>query len=106
VASSGCISGPDRRGRSFDVLPRGGTLVVFLSDRFPHEVLPARPRRVVPPAVARRLECGARISTGDHMGKGDIRTRRGKLFAGSHGKTRSRRTNKSAATAKKNRKKR
>ncbi len=40
------------------------------------------------------------------MGKGDIRTRRGKLFAGSHGKTRSRKTNKSAATAKKNRKKR
>jgi len=39
------------------------------------------------------------------MGKGDKRTRRGKLFAGSHGKTRSRSTNKSAATAKKNKKK-
>ncbi len=39
------------------------------------------------------------------MGKGDKRTRRGKLFAGSHGKTRSRQTNKSAATAKKNKKK-
>jgi ribosomal small subunit protein bTHX len=39
------------------------------------------------------------------MGKGDIRTRRGKLFAGSHGKTRSRKTNKAAATWKKNRKK-
>lgn len=39
------------------------------------------------------------------MGKGDKRTRRGKLFAGSHGKTRSPKTNKSAATAKKNKKK-
>ncbi len=38
------------------------------------------------------------------MGKGDIRTRRGKLFAGSHGKTRSRTTNKAAATAKRNKK--
>ncbi len=28
-----------------DVLPAGGTLVVFLSDRFPHEVLPARRSR-------------------------------------------------------------
>jgi ribosomal small subunit protein bTHX len=40
------------------------------------------------------------------MGKGDKRTRRGKLFAGSHGKTRSRKTNKSTATYKKNRQKR
>jgi ribosomal small subunit protein bTHX len=28
------------------------------------------------------------------MGKGDKRTRRGKLFRGSHGKSRSRKTNK------------
>jgi ribosomal small subunit protein bTHX len=39
------------------------------------------------------------------MGKGDKRTRRGKLFAGSHGKTRSRTTNKAALTAKLNKKK-
>jgi ribosomal small subunit protein bTHX len=39
------------------------------------------------------------------MGKGDKRTRRGKLFAGSHGKTRSRTTNKAALTAKKNKNK-
>jgi ribosomal small subunit protein bTHX len=30
------------------------------------------------------------------MGKGDKRTRRGKLFTGSHGKTRSRKTNRAA----------
>jgi ribosomal small subunit protein bTHX len=30
------------------------------------------------------------------MGKGDKRTRRGKLFKGSHGKTRSRTTNRTA----------
>jgi len=29
-----------------DVVPHGGTLVVFLSDRFPHEVLPARRERL------------------------------------------------------------
>ena len=29
-----------------DVLPRGGTLAVFLSDRFPHEVLPSRRERL------------------------------------------------------------
>ena len=40
------------------------------------------------------------------MGKGDKRTRRGKLFAGSHGKTRSRTTNKAALTAKKNKSRR
>ena len=40
------------------------------------------------------------------MGKGDRRTTRGKLFAGSHGKTRSKKSNKSAATTKKNKKKR
>ena len=29
-----------------DVVPLGGTLVAFLSDRFPHEVLPARRERL------------------------------------------------------------
>jgi len=29
-----------------DVVPRGGTLAVFLADRFPHEVLPARCERL------------------------------------------------------------
>jgi SM-20-related protein len=29
-----------------DVVPHGGTLAVFLSDRFPHEVLPARRERL------------------------------------------------------------
>jgi SM-20-related protein len=29
-----------------DVLPAGGTLVAFLSERFPHEVLPARRERL------------------------------------------------------------
>jgi ribosomal small subunit protein bTHX len=38
------------------------------------------------------------------MGKGDRRTKRGKLFAGSHGKTRSKESNKSAATTKRNKK--
>jgi len=32
--------------RFVDVVPRGGTLVAFLSDRFPHEVLPARRERL------------------------------------------------------------
>lgn len=32
--------------KPLDVLPLGGTLVTFLSDRFPHEVLPARRPRV------------------------------------------------------------
>jgi SM-20-related protein len=31
--------------RSFDTLPQAGTLVAFLSDRFAHEVLPARKER-------------------------------------------------------------
>ena len=31
---------------SVDVVPSGGTLVVFLADRFPHEVLPARRERL------------------------------------------------------------
>ena len=33
-------------GRSQDVLPKGGRLVAFLSDRFEHEVLPARRERL------------------------------------------------------------
>ena len=33
-------------GRSEDVLPQGGRLVAFLSDRFEHEVLPARRERM------------------------------------------------------------
>jgi len=33
------------RGRSIDVIPQEGTLVAFLSDRFAHEVLPARRER-------------------------------------------------------------
>ena len=33
-------------GRSEDVLPVGGRLVAFLSDRFEHEVLPARRERM------------------------------------------------------------
>ena len=38
------------------------------------------------------------------MGKGDRRTRRGKLFNGSHGKTRSKFDNRSTETAKKRKK--
>lgn len=34
---------PDAETR--DITPRGGTLVTFLSDQFPHEVLPARRER-------------------------------------------------------------
>ena len=33
-------------GASFDVLPQGGRLVAFQSDRFEHEVLPARRERM------------------------------------------------------------
>lgn len=33
-------------GRTLDVLPRGGTLVLFLSARLPHEVLPANRQRL------------------------------------------------------------
>jgi SM-20-related protein len=33
-------------GSSFDVLPQGGRLVAFQSDRFEHEVLPARRERM------------------------------------------------------------
>ena len=32
--------------RYVEVVPRGGTLAVFLADRFPHEVLPARRERL------------------------------------------------------------
>jgi SM-20-related protein len=31
---------------TLDVLPEGGTLVAFLSERFQHEVLPARRERL------------------------------------------------------------
>ena len=34
------------RARSIDAIPQGGTLVAFLSDRFAHEVLPARRERL------------------------------------------------------------
>ena len=34
------------RSRSIDAIPQGGTLVAFLSDRFAHEVLPARRERL------------------------------------------------------------
>lgn len=33
-------------GRSVEIAPRGGTLVAFLSERFEHEVLPARRERL------------------------------------------------------------
>jgi SM-20-related protein len=33
-------------GATRDVLPEGGTLVAFLADRFPHEVLPATRERL------------------------------------------------------------
>ena len=33
-------------GATYDVSPEGGTLVAFLSDRFPHEVLPASRERL------------------------------------------------------------
>ena len=38
--------GAGPRATSVDVVPRGGTLAVFLADRFPHEVLPARRERL------------------------------------------------------------
>ena len=40
-----CASTPGG-GASEDVLPLGGRLVAFLSDRFEHEVLPARRERM------------------------------------------------------------
>jgi hypothetical protein len=94
------------RAPCVDVVPHGGTLVVFLSDRFPHEVLPARRERLslaVFAALDTPLESPP--PTKAPHGQRRQRTRRGKLFAGSHGKTRSRTTNKAAATAKRNKKK-
>lgn len=41
-----CINMLPHSGASFDVLPQGGTLVAFLSDRFWHEVLPASRERL------------------------------------------------------------
>ena len=38
--------GAGPRATSVDIIPRGGTLAVFLADRFPHEVLPARRERL------------------------------------------------------------
>jgi SM-20-related protein len=32
--------------RTMEIMPRGGTLVAFLSDRFEHEVLPATRERL------------------------------------------------------------
>jgi len=37
---------PSGQGAHVDILPRGGTLVTFLSDRFWHEVQPARRQRL------------------------------------------------------------
>ena len=37
------------------------------------------------------------------MGKGDVRTRRGKIYRGSHGKTRSRKTNRAVKPKQKQR---
>lgn len=37
---------PQETGEGIDILPEGGTLVAFLSDRFWHEVLPARRARL------------------------------------------------------------
>lgn len=37
---------PDADGQPVDIVPAGGTLVTFLSDRFWHEVLPARRERL------------------------------------------------------------
>lgn len=42
----GCFRIYTGGGRSEDVLPQGGRLVAFLSDRFEHEVLPARRERL------------------------------------------------------------
>jgi hypothetical protein len=41
-----------------DDMARGGTLVVFLSDRFPHEVLPARRERLSLAGWFRRRSLG------------------------------------------------
>jgi SM-20-related protein len=37
---------PEENGEPLEILPRGGTLVTFLSERFWHEVLPARRQRL------------------------------------------------------------
>jgi SM-20-related protein len=37
---------PEAEGDAIDIVPAGGTLVTFLSDRFWHEVLPARRQRL------------------------------------------------------------
>lgn len=37
---------PDANGEPLEIAPRGGTLVTFLSERFWHEVLPARRNRL------------------------------------------------------------
>jgi SM-20-related protein len=37
---------PSGEGKRLDIVPSGGTLVTFLSDRFWHEVLPARRQRL------------------------------------------------------------
>ncbi len=37
---------PEADGEPFDILPAGGTLVTFLSDRYWHEVLPSRRQRL------------------------------------------------------------
>jgi SM-20-related protein len=42
----GCLRIYPGGGRSEDVMPLGGRLVVFLSDRFEHEVLPATRERM------------------------------------------------------------
>ncbi|HEX5306471.1 MAG TPA: 2OG-Fe(II) oxygenase [Dyella sp.] len=46
-------------GRTQDVLPQGGTLVLFMSDRFEHEVLPATRERMSIACWLRRRESGA-----------------------------------------------
>lgn len=45
-------------GRTHDVLPQAGTLVLFLSDRFEHEVLPAKRERMSIAGWMRRREPG------------------------------------------------
>jgi SM-20-related protein len=37
---------PEENAEALDIVPVGGTLVTFLSDRFWHEVLPARRERL------------------------------------------------------------
>jgi SM-20-related protein len=50
--------GPGPGAPFVDVVPRGGTLVVFLSERFPHEVLPARRERLSLAGWFRRRSLG------------------------------------------------